>query len=176
MMGFTTVVTSDQRYRLIDRDRVKAFYGALSGLEKLNTDLANLFFANVAPSSAQIEALGEAPPDIDDITFVTEGTGAYGITYVPPAAGESEYGHISTGPYAGLLALKKRYTLDATVRTTGGGEAHLGAGWKPWRFPCSSSECSPSRTSASTPAPRSTSAAGSTPTPTCTWRRTAPPP
>ena len=40
MIGFTTVVTSDQRYRVIDRDRVKAFYGALSGLEKLNTDLA----------------------------------------------------------------------------------------------------------------------------------------
>ena len=128
MIGFTTVVTSDQRYRLIDRDRVKAFYGALSGLEKLNTDLAELFLVNVAPSDAQIEDLSDDPPDIDDITFTTTGNGAYAVTYIPPADGESEYGHIASGPYEGLLALKKRYDLDATARTTGGGEAHLRRG------------------------------------------------
>ena len=125
MIGFTTVVTSDQRYRLIDRDRVKAFYGALSGLEKLNTDLAELFLANVAPNDTQIAALSDDPPDIEDITFTSTGNGAYGVTYVEPAEGESEYGHIASGPYEGLLALKKKYDLDATVRTTGGGEAHL---------------------------------------------------
>lgn len=124
MIGFTAVVTSDQRYRLIDRDRVKAFYGAMSGLEQLNADLANLFFVNVAPSASQIAALADAPPDIDDITFTTTGNGAYGVT----AVGSAEYGHISSGPYEGLIALKTKYELDATARTTGGGEAHLRRG------------------------------------------------
>jgi hypothetical protein len=125
MIGFTTAVTSDQRYRQIDRDRVKAFYGALSGLEKLNTDLANLFFVHLAPSSEQIAELAEDPPDIEDVIFASEGEGAYGVTYVAPAEGESEWGHISSGPFEGLIALKKKYTLDSTVTTTDRGEAHL---------------------------------------------------
>ena len=39
MIGFTTVVMSDQRSRGIDKDRTRAFYGAQSGLEKLTVDL-----------------------------------------------------------------------------------------------------------------------------------------
>ena len=41
LIGFTTMVMSDQRYRLIDRDRSSAFYGAESGIEKLTSDLGN---------------------------------------------------------------------------------------------------------------------------------------
>src|SRR5688572_13577523 len=33
LVGFTTAITSDQKYRLVDRDRVRAFYAAHSGLE-----------------------------------------------------------------------------------------------------------------------------------------------
>ena len=32
LVGFTTVVMSDQRYRFIDRDRNQAFYAASAGV------------------------------------------------------------------------------------------------------------------------------------------------
>ena len=120
MIGLTTAVTSDQRYRYIDRDRAKAFYGAQSGLEKLTAELADLFFVNVAPTTAQIAALSTELPTIPDVTFVTSGAGAYGVTLKGSSSGQ-----ISSGPYQGLIALKKIYELDSSVRTTDGGEAHL---------------------------------------------------
>ena len=121
MIGFTTVVMSDQQYRLIDRDRAKAFYGAESGIEKLTSDLANLFFITAAPTPAQIAALATTPPVIADISFTTSGTGtAYGATYLGASTGP-----IATGTYAGLVALKKTYQLDSAVRTTSSGESHL---------------------------------------------------
>jgi hypothetical protein len=122
LIGFTTLVMSDQRQRLIDRDRSKAFYGAMSGIEKLTSDLANVFFITASPTDAQIAALANTPPAIPEITFATSGTGtSYGVTYLgsfPPSP-------ITTGPYAGLVALKKTYQLDSSVRTASLGESHL---------------------------------------------------
>jgi hypothetical protein len=127
LVGFTTVVMSDQRYRLIDRDRVRSFYAAHSGIEKLNLDLRNLFMNNVAPTPAQIAGLAGSPPSIPDVTFVNSGDGAYGVTALPPPQGCSNpcSWTIDSGPYAGLVALKQDYRLDATARTPDGGETHL---------------------------------------------------
>lgn len=123
MIGFSTVVMSDQRSRYTDRDRIRAFYGAQSGLEKLTRDLANLFFTTLTPTTTQINALSTTPPSIPNVSFTTQGTGiAYGVTL---QAGSATSGTISTGPYAGLIALKRIYDLDSSVRTVGGGEAHL---------------------------------------------------
>ena len=84
MIGFTAVVMSDQRYRGIDKDRARAYYGAQSGLEKLTTDMGNLFLTNVAPTNAQVTALGNNPPSIPSVTFVAPaGVTAYGITPIP---------------------------------------------------------------------------------------------
>ncbi len=71
LVGFTTVVMSDQRYRFIDRDRNQAFYAASAGIEKLTADLGNLFLENVAPTTAQVTALTAAGslPTITGITF-----------------------------------------------------------------------------------------------------------
>ena len=57
LVGFTAVVMSDQRYRFLDRDRGQSFYAAAGAIEKLTSDLGNLFFANMAPTSAQVTAL-----------------------------------------------------------------------------------------------------------------------
>src|SRR5262245_46668058 len=71
LVGFTTVVMSDQRYRFIDRDRGQAFYGAAAGVEKLTADLGNLFFTNVAPTKTQIDqlVLATAKPSLSGVTF-----------------------------------------------------------------------------------------------------------
>jgi hypothetical protein len=135
MIGFTTVVMSDQRYRGIDKDRTRAYYGAQSGLEKLNADFGNLFLTNVAPTSSQIAALANTPPTISGVTFTAQaGLTAYGVTpaLIPCPQPDGTIvlvatcsAPIGTGPYQGLIALKKKYNLDAIARTQGGGEAHL---------------------------------------------------
>ena len=62
---------SDQRYRFIDRDRGQAFYAASGGVEKLTADLGNLFFANVAPTTAQITARHrDRKPAIAGVSYV----------------------------------------------------------------------------------------------------------
>ena len=121
MIALTPMVMGDQRSRIIDRDRSKAFYGAESGIEKLTADLGNLFFSNFKPTAAQIAALSQEPPSLPDVTFTSASGGpAYTVTFVG-----SQSGPISSGPYAGLVALKKTYQLDSSVRTTTGGESHL---------------------------------------------------
>jgi hypothetical protein len=71
LVGFATVVISDQRYRFIDHDRGQAFYGASAGVEKLTTDLGNLFFTNLAPTTAQLTAMTAAArlPAITGVAF-----------------------------------------------------------------------------------------------------------
>jgi len=80
MIGFTTVVISDQRYRSLDKDRTRAFYAAHSGIEKLTSDLGTLFRLNVAPTAAQVAALSTNPPVITDVTYTAPG-GIIGIIY-----------------------------------------------------------------------------------------------
>ena len=127
LIGFSAVVASDQRYRTIDRDRVRAFYAAQSGLEKLSADLANQFKSDVSLSAEQLHALGENPPPVPDATFTTgaEDGLAYAVTPIPLKEGEDDWKTIASGPYEGLMARKVRYWLDSSVRTTSGGEAHL---------------------------------------------------
>ena len=128
MIGFTTVVMSDQRYRGIDKDRARAFYGAQSGLEKLSTDFGNLFLTNVAPTAQNVTDLSLTPPAIPNVTFVAPaGVTAYGVKLIPcDQLGNTKCnGAIGSGPYVGLIALKQVYNLDAVARTASGGEAHL---------------------------------------------------
>jgi hypothetical protein len=132
MVSFTAIMTSDQRFRGIDKDRNRAYYGAQSGLEKLTVDFGNLFLTNVAPTNQQIANLANNPPVISGVTFTAQApVVAYGVTPLqqlcgtPPVLQFNCSGTIQNGPYQGLIALKKVYGLDAVAKTTNGGEAHL---------------------------------------------------
>lgn len=128
MIGFTTIVMSDARFRGIDKDRTRAYYGAQSGLEKLTVDLGNLFLTKVAPTNDDIAALSNNPPGIPDITYVApQGVTAYGITQIAcnPQGQMNCNGQIQSGSYQGLLALKREYRLDVVAKTNLNGEAHL---------------------------------------------------
>ncbi len=128
MIGFTAVMTSDQRFRGIDKDRNRAYYAAQSGLEKLTVDLGNLFLTNVAPTNQQIANLANNPPVIDGVTYTAQAPLVpYGVTLLTcDNVGDTTCnGTIQNGPYQGLIALKKVYGLDAIAKTTNGGEAHL---------------------------------------------------
>ncbi len=121
LVGFTAVVMSDQRHRFIDKDRSQAFYAASAGLEKMTADLGTLFFANVAPSAAQVQALTTNPPTIPGVVFTKSNSASgYEITAAAPTTTT-----ISAGPYQGLIALMTEYTMDVTARTVAEGEVHL---------------------------------------------------
>lgn len=125
MVGFSAAIMGDQRSRSIEKDRIRAFYAAQSGLEKLSADLAAAFLANVAPTAATLTTLSaeDQEPSIPGVTFTLQGddAGAYAIT----KTGTDNWDHIESGPYEGLIALTSTYELDSAVRTTAGGEAHL---------------------------------------------------
>jgi PilX N-terminal len=127
MVGFTTVVMSDQRYRGIDRDRTQAFYAAHGGLEKLTADLNNLFLQNVAPTQAQLDTLMASPPNMaaEGIQFLAADNSNGYTLRKPPPPNDIVSGMVSSGPYQGLVALKTRYELNSTARTRVGGEVHL---------------------------------------------------
>ncbi|HET9833816.1 MAG TPA: hypothetical protein VFP91_18970, partial [Vicinamibacterales bacterium] len=128
LVGFTAVVTSDQRFRGIDRTRTAAFYAAHAGLEKLTADLGNLFSGTFAPTGAQVNALAVAAPVFANTSFVAaDGTPGYRILFPTDAAGNPRAAsrNITSGPYQGLIGLLTPYTIDVTARTVGGGEVHL---------------------------------------------------
>jgi hypothetical protein len=142
LVGFTAVVMSDSRYRIIDRNRAQAFYAASGGIEKASADLGNLFFAHVAPTRAEVNAKVIAPPSIPGVQFTaptapsikpgwtTVGTPGYQISFKPDAAGNPSVmatagAPIKSGPFEGLIALQTPYQIDVSARTSTGGEVHL---------------------------------------------------
>src|ERR1700730_4718540 len=130
LVGFTASIMSDQRFRFIDRDHYQAFYGAHAGLEKLTTDLGNMFQTNFAPKAANINGLMTTPPALTGIAFTAAGGAAgsgYAITFTPDVNGNpaAVTQNVSSGPYQGLIALLTPYTIDVTARTITGSEVHL---------------------------------------------------
>ncbi len=153
LVGFTAVVMSDARYRLIDKDRNQAFYGASGAMEKLTADLGNLFFSNVAPTASQVSSLTGNAPSISGVSytaasapqplpasslsswycptaqFSTAGTNGYTVSFCKGASNPNPIATttkaIVSGPYEGLIALQTPYQLDVTAKTTSSGEVHL---------------------------------------------------
>lgn len=131
LVGFFAILTSDQRFRGMDRDRTQAFYAAQAGLEKLTADLGNLFNTNYAPTGAQINALAAAPPVFPALSFTAaDGTSGYTIAFPADGGGNPVATNrtIASGPYEGLIGLMTPYTIDVTARSMAGGEVHVQRG------------------------------------------------
>jgi hypothetical protein len=153
LVGFTAVVTSDQRYRFIDKDRNQAFYGAAAGIEKQTGDLGQLFLSHVAPSYSELAAITttSSKPVIDRVTFTAPiaaevmptssltkcaspntigsvGSAGYTFKFCSTPGGNpttTTTAPIKTGPYEGLVALQMPFQLDVSAKTSTGGEVHL---------------------------------------------------
>lgn len=130
MAGMFAAVASDQRSQGLDRDQSQAYAAAHAGLEKLTTQLAQLFVQDFSPSKNQIAQASATPPNIPNFTFVAPGGGSgYAVTFIADAAGNpkpSPNNDITTGPFAGFKGLITPYTLTVTARsTTGRSEVRL---------------------------------------------------
>lgn len=125
--GFTALVITDTRVRMLDSTRTQSFYAVHAGLEQLTADLGDLFAANVAPTAAQINALATTPPAVGVTWENPNGTNGYEINF-PTDAGGNPLASIMTvqnGPFQGLVGLATPYQMSATGRLRDGSEASL---------------------------------------------------
>ena len=135
MAAFYAAVNSDVRATAIDRDQTQAYAAAHAGLEKLTSDLAQLFEANFAPTGATILALANNPPSIPGFEYTAPGgsTGSgYNVAFAnvdgsgEPAPISATGSNITAGPYKGLKGLITKYPITITARsTTGHAEVRL---------------------------------------------------
>jgi hypothetical protein len=130
MAGMFAAVMSDQRSLGFDRDQSQAYSAAHAGLEKLTTQLAQLFVTDFSPTATQIQTASSVPPTIYGFTFVAPGGGSgYNVSFNAdlcscPNKGNplpSTSNDVTTGPFAGFKGLITPYTLTVTARSTGGG-------------------------------------------------------
>jgi hypothetical protein len=133
VVGFMLLVTEGQRLTGMDRDQLRAFYGAESGMEKLTADLGALFGTTYAPTGAQVNALATTPPVLPSSTGVSYrdvlGNSTYTINFPTDNKGNplAQFAQITSGssPYQGMTALETTYTMTVAARTNTGGEAKL---------------------------------------------------
>jgi hypothetical protein len=141
LVGFITMVNSDQAASGINRDQTQAYAAAHAGVEKLTADLGQLFQANFSPTGPQIAALTVAgqEPVLNGIQYQRpNGSTGYRISFldnvgpagVAPGDGnpdlESATGStITSGPYQGLVGLITPYTVEVTAKTTGNAEVRM---------------------------------------------------
>jgi len=135
LIGFTMLITTDQRLGAVDRDRTRALYAAHAGMEKITADLGNLFSTNYAPTAAQINALTnvQAPtpgqpgwPVLPNVVFEDQNAGGapgsgYNISFTPdPVTGnpQATFRTILSGPFQGFIGLITPYRITITARTS----------------------------------------------------------
>jgi hypothetical protein len=130
LVGFTIMVSSDQRLGSMDRDRTRALYAAHAGLEQMTADLGTLFSTNAAPTGGMVNSLTTSPPVVQGSTFTAPGQAAgtgYQILFPVDALGNplAQNRTILSGPFQGFLGLITPYTMTVTARSDNGSEVRL---------------------------------------------------
>ncbi len=129
--GLAWLLMGDQKLGGNNADRQRSFYGAEAGLESLTAGLENAFNAKYALTAGDITTLTQTPPsNVPGIQYVAPGGSngsGYVISFTPNAQGNpaSSFSTLTTGPYAGLVALSTKYNMAVTARTPYGSETKL---------------------------------------------------
>ncbi len=135
MAGFFAAVNSDVRATAIDRDQTQAYAVAHAGLEKLTSDLAQLFQADFSPEKDEILDLNNHVPDIDGFEFREPGgtdDSGYKVSFSKvdgggnPLPEDVNGSNITSGPYKGMKGIITKYPITITARSiTGNSEVRL---------------------------------------------------
>lgn len=128
MVGFILLIMSGQTVSGMNSESSRSFYAAEAGMEKLTADLGTLFDTTYAPTSAQLIAIGNAPPNIAGIQYQKfDGTSGYEMNYPLDANGNplASVSQVMSGTFQGMTALATPYTLTITARTATGAEVKL---------------------------------------------------
>lgn len=124
LTGFVALVVADQDASGLNRDQTQAYAAAHAGLEKLTSDLGDVFLGgNYSPNAAVLAGLEAAPPAVQGFAFDAPGGGAndgYRIIADPV-----ETRQVPSGPFQGLVGLITPYTITITARSPTGGEVRM---------------------------------------------------
>jgi len=126
-VGVMMLTTSEIHIGSNDKEGNMAYYGAESGMEKLTSDLANLYGNVQAPSAASIQALANNS-NVPGSAMVGQMTYAESITFPVdlngnPAAPAPSV--ISSGPNQGLTALILPMTMNVNALRPSGAAANI---------------------------------------------------
>ena len=131
VVGMCWMVMTDQRLGGNNQSRELAFYGAEAGMEKMTTDVANVFATSGALTAANVASITATPPTlIPGIQYVNSaGASTYNLTFVADAFGNPATNNatiLPPSPYAGMQGLITPFTMTvAAQNTTTGSEVKL---------------------------------------------------
>ncbi|MBZ5706938.1 MAG: hypothetical protein LAN63_16450 [Acidobacteriia bacterium] len=121
-VGLMYMTSTEARVGGNDLENNLAYYGAEAGMEKMTSDLGNLYLVNQAPSVASINALNGFPPDVPHVAY-TE----YNINVPVDAKGNpvTNIDNVKSGPNAGLVAEIIPMTLSVTAQRPAGASVRM---------------------------------------------------
>ena len=121
--GMCWMVMTDQRLGGNNQSRELAFYGAEAGMEKMTTDVAQVFATSGSLTAANVATIAATPPTgLTGITYVNPaGASTYNLTFVPDAFGNPKTTNASIlppSPYAGMQGLITPFTMTVAAQNT----------------------------------------------------------
>lgn len=122
-VGLMYMTNTETRVGGNDLENNLAYYGGEAGMEKMTSDLGNLYNGNQAPTVANIKNLSNYPPqNMPGITY-TE------YTFDVPVDGKgnpvSHTSNVKTGPNQGLIAEIIPMSLSVTAQRAAGAQVRM---------------------------------------------------
>jgi hypothetical protein len=126
VVGMSWMVMTDQRLGGNNSSREVAFYGAEAGMEKMTTDVAQVFATSGSLTAANVATITAAPPvGLTGITYVNSaGASTYNLTFVPDAFGNPATTNatiLPPSPYAGMQGLITPFTMTVAAQSSSSG-------------------------------------------------------
>jgi hypothetical protein len=126
-LAFLSTAATENSIAVNYRNHVQAFYAAEAGLESGMARLKTLLRTNPAPTDAQLA--GVLPPALTDPNYTFE---AFQVRRIRPTPYLTT---ITSGPFAGLIALNTPFEISATAAGPRGSRARLTQGLNHVRIP-----------------------------------------
>ncbi|HJN44655.1 MAG: hypothetical protein CL477_04710 [Acidobacteria bacterium] len=132
LVGFTAMISSESLIGGMDVGGTDSFYAAHAGLEKLTSELGEIFTTDFSPSGDVVRALGDNAPSFDGVAWVEpDGSDGYRIDF-DTVSGDPLIGDpvafnrtVTSGPWAGFIGLASEYRVTTTARLIHGAESGL---------------------------------------------------
>ena len=122
-VGVMYLVMSEKKISGSDVENNSAYYAAEAGMEKMMSDLANLYTIRQAPTVAEITNLSNFQPVLPGVTY-SEYAYAFPLG-TPGGAPSSQVSNISSGPNAGLIAQIVPLSLQVTAQRPGTAQVRM---------------------------------------------------
>ena len=129
VVGMSWMVMSDQRLGGNNQNRETAFYGAEAGMEKMTSDMGNVFATRGAITPADVITIAGGAPVIPGVQYqnaVGASTYQIGCPVFPCVNPVTQNATIQPpSPYAGMQGLITPFTLSVAAQTNMGSEVKL---------------------------------------------------